>query len=149
MPQINSAGLSLIQSFEGLRLAAYVDAVGVWTIGWGHTGSVNGSPIHAGLTITRDQADELLRADLTTFEHAVNCAVNRALTPNQFAACVSLAYNIGTGAFAESSVLRRINSGDMNGAADAFELWVYGGEGVILPGLVRRRAAEKELFLTP
>lgn len=143
MPQINNAGLSLIKNFEGCRLQAYQDAVGVWTIGFGHTGGV-----YAGQTITQDQADALLEQDLHYFEVGVNSRVARNATPNQFAAMVSLAYNIGIYAFGGSSVLRNFNAGEINAAADSFLLWNK-ADGDVLEGLVRRRTAERALFLTP
>lgn len=144
MPQINDAGLALIKSFEGCSLTAYWDKYGqVWTIGYGHTGDVV-----AGQVINQGQADRLLLEDLSSFEKCVNNAVNRDLTPNQFAACVSLAYNIGCGAFETSSVLRCINQGAFDAAAQAFSLWNQAG-GVVLQGLVNRRAAEAKLFSTP
>lgn len=144
MPQINDAGLALIKSFEGCSLTAYWDKYGqVWTIGYGHTGDVV-----AGQVINQGQADRLLMEDLDSFELCVNNAVNRDLTPNQFAACVSLAYNIGCGEFQISFVLRCINAGDLVSAAQGFSHFETSG-GVRLPGLVNRRNAEAKLFSTP
>lgn len=148
MPQINQAGLDLIRNFEGCRLDAYQDSAGVWTIGYGHTGPVNGQPVAAGMTITQDTADDLLREDLAWAEKCVNDAVSHDATPNQFAAMVSLAYNIGCGAFNSSSVLREFNDGFINAAREDFALWNEAG-GQVLEGLVRRRAAEAQLFGTP
>lgn len=151
MPQVNQATLDLIREFEGCSLSAYPDpGTGgpPFTIGYGHTGLVNGKPIGLGMTITQDTAEDLLAADLESFEVSVNNLVNRNLTPNQFGALVSLCYNIGVGAFAGSTVLRDVNAGDFAGAQAAFSLWVNGANGP-LPGLVRRRAAEAALFGTP
>lgn len=146
MPQINAAGLALIKRFEGCELTAYPDpgtGGDPWTIGYGHTGS----DVHPGLTISQARADELLQNDLQKFEQGVNNMISRALTPNQFAALVSFAYNVGLGALQSSTLLRLLNAGDVNGAANQFGEWVNGANGP-LPGLVTRRAAEKQLFLT-
>src|SRR4051812_23063838 len=120
MPRtINDAGLSLIKQFEGLRLDAYQDVAGIWTIGYGHTGGVR-----AGMTFTDAQADAALRADLVTAETAVNRDVaGVTTTDNQFAAMVALCYNIGAGNFATSSVLRDHRAAQTQAAADAFLLW--------------------------
>lgn len=138
--QINAAGLDLIKSFEGLRLAAYKDAVGVWTIGWGSTGP----HVKAGMTITRDEAETLLRQDLRRFEECVEreCPV---ATDNQFAAMVSLAFNIGCAGFEGSTVCRMHKAGNYTRARLAFAMWVKAG-GKTLAGLVRRRAAEAALY---
>lgn len=146
MPAINQAGLDLIKSFEGCELSAYPDpGTGgqPWTIGFGHTGP----EVHLGLTITQDQADALLAQDLRGFETGVNDAVIHNATPNQFAAMVSFAYNVGLSAFEGSTLLRLFNEGDIDGAAAQFGQWTRAG-GAVMPGLVRRREAEKALFLT-
>jgi len=156
MPKIDAAGLTLIKSFESLVLYAYDDAndkriepgdavVGTLTIGYGHTGS----DVHPGLTITQAQADVLLESDLAGAEKAVNDAVARDCTPNEFAALVSFEFN--TGELAESTLLRLFNAGDVTGAAAQFGAWVYDTSisPDPLPGLVRRRDAERALFLAP
>jgi GH24 family phage-related lysozyme (muramidase) len=155
MAQVNAAGLSLIENFEGLRLTAYPDpgtGGAPWTVGFGHTGSCEAIGIdHAveqGMTITQEQADKLLAADLEVFENGVNELVARNLTPNQFSALVSFAYNVGLGNLADSTLLRLVNAGNFKEAAAQFSHWVY-ADGVVLPGLVRRRAAEAALFLQP
>lgn len=137
----SQAGIDLIKSFEDCRLTAYQDSVGVWTIGYGHTNGV-----YAGMTITQAQAEEFLRSDLKTAENAVNGKVTYPITQNMFDALVSLTFNIGTGNFGSSTLLKKLNQGDINGAANEFDRWVYAG-GKVEPGLVRRRAAEKEMFL--
>jgi lysozyme len=142
MPKINAAGLVLIEMFEGERLRAYPDpgtGAEPWTIGFGHTANV-----HAGQTITHAQAVAFLKSDVANAEAAVARAVTRTLTPNQFAALVSFQYN--TGAFAGSTLAQRVNAGDWLGAAAQFSRWVYAG-GAVMAGLVRRRAAERALFL--
>lgn len=133
----------LLKEFEGLRLEAYKDVAGVWTIGYGHTGGVK-----AGDSITLEQAKQLLDQDLVRFEKAVNDGVKRPMTQNQYNAFVSLAYNIGVSGFLGSTALRRFNAGDVKGAADAITWWNQAG-GKVVKGLVRRRAAERDLFLTP
>ena len=144
--QTNEDGLNLIKIYEGLRLKAYKDPVGILTIGYGHTSAAGEPKVTEGMTITKEQAEAILRRDLQKYEKAVDDAITADLTENQFAACVSLCYNIGPGAFAKSSVARFINAGRFADAADAFALWNRAG-GKILPGLVKRRAAEAALFV--
>lgn len=139
---INSKGLALIQAYEGCRLTAYRCPAGILTIGYGSTREVR-----EGQTITQEQADDLLRDDLTFFEnHMTKALEGIEYTSNQFSACVSLMYNIGVAAFLKSSVLRRMKDGDFAGAADAFLMWNKAG-GRELAGLTRRRKAERKLFL--
>lgn len=144
MPQINAAGLQLLEQSEGCELQAYKDVAGVWTIGYGHTGV----DVYPGLKISMQRAVDLLKSDLARFENAVNSAVSRNLTPNEFSALVDFAYNVGIGAFTSSSLLRCVNAGDTLGAAAQFSRWVYAG-GVAQPGLVTRREREKALFIKP
>lgn len=129
---------------EGVVLKSYKDSVGVWTIGVGHAYTYKGKPITAGLTITRDEAEALLAQDLAKFEAAVNSAVKVVINQTEFDAMVSLAFNIGSGAFAKSSVVRLLNAGDRNGAANAFLLWKNAGG---KPILLKRREAERRQFL--
>lgn len=140
--QINKAGLDLIKRWEGCKLTAYVCPAGVLTIGYGSTGP----HVKPGMTITQDQADELLRSDLRRFEDFVadRCA---PATDNQFAALVSLCFNVGE-ANLKSSTLRRMHlEGKYGEAADQFARWSRAG-GKVLQGLVRRRAEERALYLT-
>jgi lysozyme len=142
--QINQAGLALITQSEGLRLGAYQDAAGIWTIGYGHV------PAFEGETVTPAQAEELLRADLEWAQDAVVSTADGA-TDNQFAAMTSLCFNIGAGAFRSSSVLRLHLAGDFAGAGLAFLLWdkVHADGGLVeSPGLFRRRQAERALYLS-
>lgn len=144
---INAAGLELVKHFEGLRLEAYQDPVGIWTIGWGHTGP----DVHPGLKITPQKAEDLLKADLGLHETYVKSIVTVNLNGNQLAALSSFAFNVGNGNLANSTLLKKLNAGDFEGAANEFERWVKGtlnGVKVTLPGLVTRRKAEKELFLS-
>lgn len=136
-------GVKAIQGFEGLRLEAYVDAVGATTIGYGHTGTEHA---FIGNTITKKKAIELLRLDLRDSEKAVNSLVKVELTQDQFDALSSLVFNIGTGNFRKSTLLKKLNQGDYLGAADEFLKWRKGG-GKVLPGLVTRRAKERAMFL--
>jgi lysozyme len=142
--QTNRAGLSLIRQFEGLRLIAYVDAVGILTIGYGHTGA----DVKSGLVITQAQADKLLSDDLARFESGVGRLVTVPLNGNQFSALVSFSYNLGLGNLQSSTLLRLLNQHDYDAAAQQFPRWDKAG-GRPLPGLLKRRQAEQALFETP
>ena len=139
---ISKKGIDLIKRYEGCRLKAYKCPAGVWTIGYGHTNNVRPDDI-----ITQDDAEELLKRDLKVHEDNVKRVVKIALTQNQFDALVSFEYNVGYGAFANSTLLKLLNAGNYNGASKQFERWVYAGDRV-LEGLVKRRKAERELFLS-
>ena len=143
---VSNKGVDLICEFEGEQLIAYDDGVGIWTIGFGTTIYPNGIKVKKGETCTEAQAKSYMAHDLKKFEQAVNGAVNIPLNQNQFDALVSLAYNIGTGAFNKSTLVKKLNAGDIRGAADQFDVWVNAG-GKRMQGLVNRRAKEKELFL--
>lgn len=137
---LTKEGADLIKKFEGLRLDPYLDAVGIPTIGWGHTGS------KTDRSITLAEAEDIFAEDISQFVDGVTAMVKEA-TPQQFSAMVSLAYNIGLGNFAKSSVRRLHNEGKYLEAADAFLMWVKASRRT-LPGLVRRRQAEKDLYLS-
>ena len=146
MQTTNQEALELIKHFEGLRLEAYQDSVGVWTIGYGTTAEAGlGIIPQAGLRITESEAERLLKLGLEKFEGYVRDAVTVELTDNQFGALVSFTYNLGPGNLRKSTLLRKLNSGDYAGAAQEFPKWPKAG-GKTLPGLVRRRQAEKKLF---
>lgn len=138
--KISERGLQLIKHFEGLRLEAYRCPADVPTIGYGHTLGVK-----MGDRITQDQAEELLRKDLAIFERGVNKAVTALITQGQYDALVSFAYNLGLGALQGSTLLRKLNAGE--DASGEFGRWVHAG-GKRLDGLVRRREAERALFLS-
>lgn len=143
-------GVNLIKRFEGLELEAYQDIAGIWTIGYGHTGD----DVTPGMTITAAQAEAMLRRDLGPREAAVSDAVKVQLNQNEFDALVSFVYNVGAAAFRGSTALGRLNAypSDRIGAAEAltwFNKATVGGVLREVMGLTRRRAAEKELFLTP
>ena len=143
---INRAGLDLIKSFESLRLRAYRDPVGIWTVGYGHTGP----DVYPGLEISKAEAEQLLADDLRESEDGVGEQVTVPLNDNQFSALVSFAFNAGNKALKGSILRNKLNKKDYKGAADEFRKWVYGtigGRKVLLPGLVRRRAQERNLFL--
>lgn len=138
---ISPAGIALIKHYEGCRLVAYKDPVGVWTIGYGHTGP----DVVQGLTITQDQAEQLLRIRLSAeFVPGVLGAIAGA-KQSELDAMVSLAYNIGVSAFSKSTLVRKFNAGDIKGAGDEFMRWTKAG-GKSLKGLRKRRAAERALF---
>ncbi|MEG4034161.1 lysozyme [Microcoleus sp. S36b_A4] len=138
---INQDGVNLIKSFEGMELEAYLDAVGVWTIGYGHTQGV-----YEGMTITEAQAEELLRKDLAEFEAYVSEAVQVSINENQFSALVSFTFNLGPENLFDSTLLKLLNQGDFQGAGDQFPRWNKAGSQE-LEGLTRRRKAERALFL--
>ncbi len=137
----NKNGLLLIKSFEGLRLKAYKDAVGIWTIGYGTTRGVR-----PGQTISEAQAVQFLQEDLTRFEKSINEVVRSPINDNQFSALACFTYNVGSGAFRSSTLLKKLNAGDVQGAADELLRWDKAG-GRTLAGLTRRRKAERLLFL--
>ncbi|WP_336021457.1 lysozyme, partial [Acinetobacter pittii] len=142
----SDVGVDLITGFEGTRFKAYDDGVGVWTIGTGTTVYPNGVKVKKGDTCTAEQAKTYFKHDLAKFEKAVNESVTVPLTQNQFDALVSLTYNIGSGAFKSSNLLKLLNKGDYQGAADQLLRWNK-AKGKVLNGLVRRREAERTLFL--
>lgn len=146
--RINGAGVAIIKHFEGLKLKAYKCPAGVWTIGYGHTGP----DVMPGLIITEARADELLAADLAKFEAGV-ARLAPVTTDNQFSALVSFAFNVGLDedddtiaeGLGDSTLLRKHNAGDYEGAAAQFALWNK-ANGVVMSGLTRRRAMEADLY---
>ena len=140
---VSEKGIDLIKQFEGCRFAAYKCPGGVWTIGYGHTG-IDVSP---DLEITQQEAERLLKSDLIIHCNNVEKLVKVPLNQNQFDALVSLEYNIGYGAFKNSTLLKLLNEKKYKEAAEQFERWKYEG-GKVLAGLVRRREKEKALFLS-
>jgi lysozyme len=146
--QINEAGLALIKHFEGLRLDAYQDVAGIWTVGYGHIRGVC-----EGMHMTEEQAAQALLDDLAGVENAVDSATSGVATSgNEFAAMVALCFNIGSGNFRASTVLRDHRAGDYASAADAFLMWDKAQVGDALQpvaGLTNRRNAERALYLQP
>lgn len=137
-------GISLVKSFEGLRLEKYKDAVGKWTIGYGHLILPNEN---YPKPISEKQADALLRADLVVAEVGVQNAVTVAINQKQFDALVAFTFNLGVSNMKASTLVKKLNAGDYRGAADEFPRWNKAG-GQVLAGLTRRREAERALFLS-
>jgi lysozyme len=137
----SDAGLNLTQTCEGCRLSAYADQGGVWTIGYGHTGP----GVHAGLTITQEQADIFLQSDIAGSVACVNKLVTANISQSQFDALVDFTFNLGCASLASSTLLRYVNTGDFAGAANEFQRWDHIGN-IIVPGLLRRRQAEAQMF---
>ena len=138
----NEKAYSLIRQFEGQRLTAYRCPAGVWTIGYGHT-----SGVVPGMSITKEQAEELLRQDIETAENIVSAECPN-LRQCQFDALVSFVFNVGGGNFRKSTLLKKIKSNpDDNSIMDEFLRWVY-ANGVVLPGVQKRRLAEMRLYFS-
>ncbi|OOV73463.1 muraminidase [Enterobacter kobei] len=145
--QTSDKGIALIKQFEGCKLTAYQDSVGVWTIGFGWTQPVDGKPIRAGMTIKQETAERLLKTGLVSYESDVSRLVKVGLTQGQFDALVAFTYNLGARSLSTSTLLRKLNAGDYTGAAAEFMSWNKAG-GKVLNGLTRRREAERALFLS-
>ena len=143
----NDRGVALIKEFEGIKLDAYQDVAGIWTIGYGHIKGVT-----PGMHISMEEAERTLKDDLGGTEAAVDDATKgAATTDNQFAAMVAFAFNVGTANFRQSTLLKDHLAGKYQDAADAFLLWNKARVGGVLQpvaGLTRRRSAERELYLT-
>lgn len=157
----SSNGLKLIEQYEGLVLQSYDDATGkkvgrdgnvrgTLTIGYGHTSAAGSPTVVKGMTITRQQAEDILAKDLGKVENSVSNLVKVPLNQNQYDALVSFQFN--TGSLGKSSALRFLNAGKYKEAAEALLLYNKGrvnGELTTMDGLVRRRSTEKALFLAP
>lgn len=139
--KMSTEGRKRLIQREGKRLRAYKDSVGVWTIGVGHTTMAGPPIVSTGLTITDSECDQILARDLVQFEEAINKAVTAKLNQNQFDALCSFCFNVGTGGFARSTVVKRINAGDTVGAADALLMWNKP------PEIMGRRRSERTQFL--
>lgn len=144
MLTLGLAGAALIKRFEQCRLTSYQDQRGIWTIGWGHTGP----EVIEGLTCTQTQADTWFLADTHFAVVAVIKSLAVQLTQNEFDALVCFTFNVGAGSEAHSTLLRLVNLGQTQQAADQFPIWNH-VDGVVDPGLTRRRTAEQALFLSP
>lgn len=138
--KISPDGLQFIKDAEGCKLAAYLDSVGVPTIGYGHTDNV-----HGGMHITQAEADDFLEEDLGSVYACIRAKVTVPLSQGQFDALCSFIFNLGCGAFTSSTLRRKLNAGDYEGAEKEFGRWVNAG-GQVLAGLVKRRAGEAEMF---
>lgn len=139
---ISDKGIEFIKKFEGCELKAYQDSVGIWTIGYGHT-----QHVRRGDMITLSTADGLLRNDLAFVEQVIASSVSVSLTQNQTDALTSFIFNLGGEKFKSSTLLKKINSGDNEGAAGEFLHWDHAG-GKELQGLLQRRKAERDLFIS-
>ena len=137
----SKTGFTLTESFEGCKLTAYQDSVGVWTIGYGTTGP----DVYEGLTITQAQAEGLLADRIALAASCVNTAITVQLTQPEFDALVDFTYNLGCRAFCNSTMRRLINEGNMAAAAVQFDSWDHAG-GKVVAGLLRRRQAETTEF---
>jgi lysozyme len=151
--EISEIGLSLIKSFEGKYYKGYLCPAGKWTIGYGHTGETFGQPSPKGMRISDADIDKLLKEDMARFEKAVLRSVVVPLSQHQFDALVSFAFNVGAGALATSTLLKKLNAGDYAGAAEQFLVWnkitnPQTKKKEVNNGLVRRRQAERHMFLT-
>lgn len=134
-------GLNFIKAFEELHLTAYDDGYGTWTIGYGHTANVT-----PGMQISESDALSYLKMDLASTESTVRKAIITHLTQNMFDALVSFCFNIGSSAFTSSTLVKMLNAGNIPGAANEFDRWIY-SQGQISSGLITRRAAEKNIFM--
>ena len=140
--QMSQTGIdALLKKFEGCKLKSYRCPANVCTIGYGHTSAAGAPIVTDNMSITQAQADEILKRDLIKYETAVLDMVKVELTQNQFDVLVDFAYNAGTGALKSSTMLKKINLGDLDAVPDELMKWTKGG-GKVLPGLVRRRQAE-------
>ncbi|HEX5775187.1 MAG TPA: lysozyme, partial [Caulobacteraceae bacterium] len=145
--QVSRAAIDMIKRFEGYRRKAARLPDGRWTLGYGHTQTAR-----AGAQVSEEDAEALLLWDLIGVIHAINEHTFTPLNRNQFDALCSFVFNIGPDNYRHSAVLRRLNEGQMLQAAACMEMWRkadVGGERIVIDALVRRRAAEKLLFLTP
>lgn len=140
MRHVNEATRDLVKHFEGLSLTPYLCPANYWTIGWGHRCAEGTRPI------TLHEAELLLVADLMLAGKHVSRLITHPLTENQFGALCSFVFNLGPGRLSSSTLRRKLNAGEVFGAAVEFRKWKFAG-GQVLPGLVRRRAAEEALFM--
>jgi lysozyme len=154
MMTLSKEGEALIKNFEGLRLNAYRDSAGMWTIGYGSTRYHDGRAVKPDDKLLNElQADALFKNTLGQYINAVNQFVKVSLLQSQFDALVSFTYNEGIGALQKSTLLHKLNVGDYEGVSDQFLVWnkvtnPSTGEKVILDALVKRRAKERQLFLS-
>ena len=144
---INKAGLEIIKSFEGWSSDPYLCPANRWTIAYGSTWDINGHPVTADHpSITKEQGEALLRQEVHHIEGAIRRLIKYVLNENQFSSLVSFCYNVGSGNLQKSSLRMKLNRGDVEGASAEFPKWRRSA-GKILSGLVRRRQAERNLFL--
>ena len=144
--ELSQKGKDLIMQFEGCKLTAYQDSVGIWTIGYGNIYYENNVAVKKGDIITHNRAIELFNLIVKRFEVDVDLLVTSNVNQNQFDAMVSLAYNIGIGNFKSSSLLKMVNNGPSNTAIYLQFLRWNKAKGEVIPGLTRRRIAESNLY---
>ena len=145
---INERGIEIVKSFEGISLKPYLCPANVWTVGYGATVGSDGRRIDPDMgSISETEADALLLRDLESSEGWISRLIKTALTENQFSALTSFTFNVGAGALQRSTLRMKLNRGEVQGAADEFPKWKFANKR-ILAGLVRRRAAERALFLS-
>lgn len=148
MRTLDTFGYKLIQQFEGLKLKAYKDSVGIWTIGYGNITYLDGSKVKKGDKITREQADLIFKATANKFALDVANLIDVCLTQNQFNALVSLAYNIGISAFKGSTLLKKVNvNPNDKSIVNEFLKWKY-ASGKVIQGLLNRRIKESEVYFS-
>lgn len=143
MNTLSSHGEDLIKGFEQLRLVAYPDDKGVWTIGWGHTGP----EVVEGLTCTTEQAETWFQEDTLWAVKGVNDSLTTNVSQQQFDALTSFTFNVGVGAEAHSTMVKLVNARDLAGAAAEFPKWDH-VDGVVNAGLLWRRRQEQRIFLS-
>ena len=145
---INERGIEIIKSFEGISLKPYLCPANVWTVGYGATVGSTGGPIDPDMeSISETEAEALLLRDLENSEGWVSRLIKAALTENQYSALTSFTFNVGCSALMRSTLRMKLNRSEYRGAADEFPKWKFANKR-ILAGLIRRRAAERSLFLT-
>ena len=145
---LNKASLDLIKRWEGCKLKAYKCSAGVWTVGYGLTTSAGFIEVGPNTTITQAEADWYLEKTIEKFLAQIEPAITAPINANELGAFTSLAYNIGPTAFRKSSALRHFNAGNKDKVPNALRMWRKAG-GKVVKGLVNRREAEVDLFLTP
>ncbi len=145
------ATINLVKEHEGFRSSAYIDTSGLPVIGYGQS-KINGQTVRMGQYISQTQADTALAQELHYVQRLVLASVQVKLTPHQLGALTSLVYNAGTRVIKQSTLSRKLNAGDYQGAAQEFVRWNKANQGgmlVAMPGLTKRRVAEQNMFLTP
>ena len=144
---INERGIEIVKRFEGISTKPYLCPANVWTVGYGATVGSDGRPIDPDMeAVSEHEAEALLLRDLESSEGWVSWLIKTALTENQFSALTSFTFNVGAGALQRSTLIMKLNRGEVQGAADEFPKWKFANKR-ILAGLIRRRAAERSLFL--
>ena len=145
--RINEHGIEIVKNFEGISLKPYLCPANVWTVGYGATVGSDGGPIDPDMEpISETEAEALLLRDLESSEGWVSRLIKTALTENQYSALTSFTFNVGAGALQRSTLRMKLNRSEYENAADEFPKWKFANKR-ILAGRVRRRAAERALFL--